>query len=39
VHTALEQHMNREYALTFDDESRRSIASIKAHQLQLEAAL
>ncbi len=39
VHTALEQHMNREYALTFDDESRRSIASVKAHQLQLEAAL
>lgn len=39
VQTALEQHMSREYALTFDDGSRRSIASIKAHQLQLEAAL
>lgn len=39
VHAALEQHMNREYALTFDDESRRSIASIKAHQLQLDTAL
>lgn len=39
VHTALEQHMSREYALTFDDASRRSIASIHAHQLQLEAAL
>lgn len=39
VHAALEQHMNREYALTFDDESRRSIVSVKAHQLKLEAAL
>ncbi|MNZ23778.1 chromosome segregation protein [compost metagenome] len=39
VHTALEQHMNREYALTFDDESRRSIASVKAHQLQLDTVL
>lgn len=39
VHTALEQHMSREYALTFDDASRRSIASVNAHQLQLEAAL
>ena len=39
VHAALEQHMNREYALTFDDDSRRSIASVKAHQLKLEAAL
>lgn len=39
VHAALEQHMSREYALTFDDENRRSIASVKAHQLQLEAAL
>lgn len=39
VHTALEQHMNREYALAFDDANRRSIASVKAHQLQLEAAL
>nr|WP_298146413.1 DNA sulfur modification protein DndD [uncultured Pseudomonas sp.] len=39
VHTALEQHMSREYALTFDDASRRSIASVHAHQLQLEAAL
>ncbi|MFU8291155.1 DNA sulfur modification protein DndD [Pseudomonas aeruginosa] len=38
VHTALEQHMSREYALTFDDESRRSTASIKAHQHQLETA-
>ncbi|KIZ35981.1 DNA sulfur modification protein DndD [Stutzerimonas stutzeri] len=39
VHDALEQHMIREYALTFDDERRRSIASVKAHQLQLEASL
>ncbi|HEP9713075.1 DNA sulfur modification protein DndD [Pseudomonas aeruginosa] len=39
VHTALEQHMAREYALTFDDESRRSIVSVTAHQLQLEATL
>jgi DNA sulfur modification protein DndD len=39
VHTALEQHMSREYALTFDDASRRSIASVYTHQLQLEAAL
>jgi DNA sulfur modification protein DndD len=39
VHTALEQHMNREYALTFDDDSRRSIASVKAHQLQLETSV
>lgn len=38
VHTALEQHMCREYALTFDDESRRSIASVTVHQLQLETA-
>jgi DNA sulfur modification protein DndD len=36
VHTALEQHMSREYALTFDDESRRSIASLNNRQLQLE---
>jgi len=39
VHTALEQHMSREYVLAFDDESRRSIVSVNAHQLQLEAAL
>ncbi|HBP5283225.1 MULTISPECIES: DNA sulfur modification protein DndD [Pseudomonas] len=39
VHKALEQHMSREYVLTFDDESRRSIASVKAHQLQLETTL
>ncbi|POA57763.1 MULTISPECIES: DNA sulfur modification protein DndD [unclassified Pseudomonas] len=36
VHTALEQHMSREYALTFDDDSRRSIASAAAQNLQLE---
>ncbi len=36
VHTALEQHMSREYALTFDDDSRRSIASVTAQNLQLE---
>jgi len=39
VHSALEQHMSREYALTYDDERRSSSVSIKAHQLQLEAAL
>ncbi|WP_460089354.1 DNA sulfur modification protein DndD [Pseudomonas sp. H2_D10] len=36
VHTALEQHMSREYSLTFDDESRRSIASINSQQFQLD---
>jgi DNA sulfur modification protein DndD len=39
VHTALEQHMSREFALTFDDESRRSIVSLAGHHFQLEAAL
>jgi len=36
VHTALEQHMSREYALTFDDDSRRSTASLSSRQLQVE---
>lgn len=35
VHTALEQHMTREYELAFDDDGRRSIASVKAHQTHL----
>ncbi|WP_339532493.1 DNA sulfur modification protein DndD [Pseudomonas mucidolens] len=35
VHTALEQHMTREYELAFDDNGRRSIASVKAHQTHL----
>lgn len=35
VHVALEQHLSREYELTFDDESRRSLAMLKAHQEQL----
>lgn len=39
VHKALQQHMTREYALTFDDINRRSIVSVTAHQLQLEASL
>lgn len=38
VHTALEPHMSREYALTFDDDSRRSVVSVTAHQPQLETA-
>jgi len=37
VHTALEQHMSREYELTFDDDSRRSIAKVRAHQFHLES--
>ncbi|MXS19106.1 DNA sulfur modification protein DndD [Pseudomonas oryzihabitans] len=37
VHTALEQHMSREYALTFDDDSRRSTVSLTGRQLQMEA--
>lgn len=39
VHKALEQHMSREYVLTFDDDSRRSIATVAAQQLQLETSL
>jgi DNA sulfur modification protein DndD len=35
VHTALEEHMSREYELCFDDEERRSIACVKPHQLHL----
>ncbi|MGY2325983.1 DNA sulfur modification protein DndD [Pseudomonas sp. SDT2931_S440] len=35
VHAALEEHMSREYELCFDDEERRSLASVKAHQLHL----
>lgn len=31
-------HVKSKSALAFDDESCRSIASVKAHQLQLEAA-
>lgn len=37
VHDALEQHMSREYALTYDDSSRGSYASLTDHQHQLEA--
>lgn len=32
VHVALEQHLSREYELNFDDESRRSLAVLKARQ-------
>ncbi len=39
AHKALEQHMNREYALTFDDESRSSAVNLIEHQFLLEAAL
>lgn len=39
VHAALEQHMSREYELAFDDASRRSIATVQAHSLQLEVTL
>jgi len=35
VHEALEQHLSREYELIFDDESRRSLVSVKAHQTHL----
>jgi DNA sulfur modification protein DndD len=35
VHTALEQHMSREYELAFDDDGRRSIATVKANQTHL----
>lgn len=36
VHTALEEHMSREYALTFDDDSRRSIASVTGRNFHLD---
>ncbi|SKA80361.1 DNA sulfur modification protein DndD [Pseudomonas extremaustralis] len=35
VHEALERHLSREYELIFDDESRRSLVSAKAHQTHL----
>lgn len=37
VHNVLEQHMSREYALTFDDDGRRSTVSLTGRQLQMEA--
>ncbi|MFV1942559.1 DNA sulfur modification protein DndD [Pseudomonas luteola] len=39
VYHALEPYMNREYALTFDDQTRRSIANVHARQMSLEATL
>lgn len=39
VHRALEQHLSREYALTFDDAIRSSIVMVKTYQLQLEDGL
>lgn len=36
VYDALEQHLNREYALTFDDQERRSHATVKVAQMSLE---
>lgn len=36
VHFALEQHLSREYALTFDDASRRSIVSARVRKFELE---
>jgi DNA sulfur modification protein DndD len=36
VYDALEQHLNREYALVFDDEERRSVATVNSKQLSLE---
>lgn len=35
VHEALDRHLSREYELIFDDESRRSLVSLKAHQIHL----
>lgn len=37
VYGALEQHLNREYALEFDDEERRSVATVHSKQLSSEA--
>jgi DNA sulfur modification protein DndD len=35
VHNALDQHLSREYELTFDDESRSSYVSVKFRQINL----
>jgi len=35
VHAALEKHMSREYSLTYDDESRRSVLCANSHQFRL----